>query len=85
MATNTKLVELANGRILRLTIGEINAIKAFVKMNGKNGSGPKHIQYSPGSIKYSTVDNLISKGVMEWVVQGVPRFVEGVLEISVKD
>lgn len=85
MATQTKLVTFADGREVRLTIGEINAIKAYVKVNGKEGSGPQGIQYEPGGVKYSTVRNLRDKGVFESAGNGCVRFAPGVLDLSIPD
>ena len=45
----------------------------------------KIIEAEPGGVKYTTVHNLVSKGVMEWAVPGVPRFADGVLDISIPD
>lgn len=85
MAKKTKLVKLANGTVVRLTIGEINAIKAFVKMNGRKGQGNTGVQYNPGNIKYTTVNNLVEKGVMERYGMGLVRFPDGVLDITVTE
>ncbi len=84
MAKKTKLVKLANGEIVRLTNGEINAIRAYVKMNGRAGAGPEGIQYDPGSIKYTTTHNLVEKGIFERVPGGCVRFRPGVLDIEVQ-
>lgn len=83
MAKKTKLVRLANGEIKRLTTGEINAIEAYVKMNGKDGSGPERIQYEPSYVKYTTVNNLIDKGILKYVANGCVRFADGVLDLTV--
>ena len=84
MAKKTKLVKLANGTVIRLTNGEINAIKAYVKMNGRSGAGAEGIQYDPGNIKYTTVHNLVDKGIFERVPGGCVRFADGVLDITVQ-
>ena len=81
MAKHTRLVELADGRVVRLTAGEINALKRFVKMNGEHGSGPEGYQFDPGSVSYLTVQNLVEKGVMEMTEAGVPRFAKGALSV----
>jgi hypothetical protein len=83
MAKKTQLVKFANGEIKRLTTGEINAIRAYVKMNGKDGSGPERIQYEPGYVKYTTINNLIAKGVFEYVTNGCVRFADGVLDLTI--
>ncbi len=84
MAKKTKLVTLADGRVVRLTNGEINAVRAYVKMNGKKGAGPEGVQYEPGGVKYTTVDNLVAKGIFERILNGCVRFADGVLDIKVQ-
>ncbi|MFE5037065.1 hypothetical protein [Streptomyces sp. NPDC056683] len=79
MAKRTRVVALADGRTVRLTAGEVNALKRFVKMNGENGSGPEGHQYDPGHVSYVTVQNLVTKGIFERTPGGVPRFAKGVL------
>jgi hypothetical protein len=79
MSKRTRKVELADGRVVRLTKGEISALKRFVKMNGEHGSGPEGYQYDPGHVSYLTVWNLVDKGIFEMTGAGVPRFAKGVL------
>jgi hypothetical protein len=73
-------VTLADGRIVRLTIGEIRALKRYVAMNGLHGSCPGGCQYDPGSVSHLTVKNLLAKGVFEMTEGGLPRFAKGVFK-----
>jgi hypothetical protein len=79
MAKRTRQVKLADGRIVTLTTGEVNAIKRYVAMNGEAGRGPEGRQYNPGGVSYLTRRNLVEKGVFEMTTAGVPRFAKGVL------
>jgi cell division septal protein FtsQ len=79
MAKRSRLVSLADGRVVRLTRGEVAAMKRYVAMNGEAGSGPEGLQYDPGHVSYLTRRNLVAKGVLEMTGAGVPRFAKGVL------
>lgn len=69
----SRIVRLADSRTVRLTKGEIAAIRSMVKMNGRTGP-----QYDPGNVQYRTVENLITKGIIVQTPGGVPEFAEGV-------
>jgi hypothetical protein len=79
MAKRSRLVKLADGRVVRLTTGEVAAIKRYVAMNGEHGRGPEGHQYNPGHVSYLTRRNLVRKGVLEMTDAGLPRFAKGVL------
>ncbi len=74
----TRKVELANGRTVRLTIGEINAVRAYVKANGREGYQGSGLQFRPSGVRYDTVNSLCRKGVLVWESGQVERFAEGV-------
>jgi hypothetical protein len=74
MVKRTRLVSLADGRVIRLTLGEISAMKRYVAMNGEEGP-----QYNPGHVSYLTRRNLVTKGVLEMTGSGIPQFAKGVL------
>jgi hypothetical protein len=79
MVPRTRQVSLADGRIVRLTAGEIRALKRYVAMNGRHGSGPEGHQYNPGHVSHLTRRNLVTKGIFEMTPAGIPKFAKGVL------
>jgi hypothetical protein len=79
MATKMHKITFENGISVRLTQGEVNAIEAFVRMNGTDPTKP---QYEPGRIKYTTINNLVDKGVFRQGDNGIPYLVEGLLPVQ---
>ena len=76
MATVTRKITFANGTEVRLSKGEISALERFIRMNGSNPDAP---QYDPGHVKYTTVENLVRKGVFRRGSMRMPYLVEGLI------
>lgn len=70
-------VTFKNGKTIKLTPGEIDAIERYARTNGTD---PEQPQYHPGVVRYTTTANLVRKGVMR-MEHGVPHFLEGLLEV----
>lgn len=78
MAPKNRITFL-NGMVTTLTTGEINAIERFAR---QNGTDPEHPQYDPGNVHYTTVSNLVAKGVLVRRRNGLPYFVPGLLPVQ---
>lgn len=71
----TKPVQLANGIQVRLTLGEIEALRRYAKMNGR---ATGKVLYDPGYVRYDTVANLVRKGIMIRNERGLNFWAPGV-------
>jgi hypothetical protein len=60
--------------VVKLTTGELNAIKKLVKANGRTGPQP-----APRGVRKDTLANLVSKDVLRIGADGVHYFREGIL------
>lgn len=73
----TKVYELADGRTVRLTRGEANAFRRYIKMNGKS---LRKVQYDPGHVRYDTRRSLVAKGLLVEDSRGLRFLAPGVLK-----
>lgn len=71
-------VTFLDGRTLRLSAGEVNAINRMAWMNGTD---PESVQYDPGHVRYTTVNSLVDKGVLVREADHLPRFAAGMLPV----
>lgn len=69
----TWTIILHDERVVVLTTGELNALKKMYRENRKGGP-----LYRPSGVRYDTLANLVSKGVL-MRVNGVHYFTDGVL------
>lgn len=69
----------ADGRQIKLTQGEANALCKHLTMNGTSRS---RTQYDPGYVQMRTVWNLVKKGVFEEYQRCLYRVAAGVFEMG---
>jgi cell division septal protein FtsQ len=70
----TRPIRLKDGRVVRLTRGEVTAIKRYVKLWGTQADA---VLYDPGHVRYDTRFNLVAKGLLR-LENGITYWAEGV-------
>lgn len=70
-------VHLADGRTMRLSIGEYHAVQAWIRDNARSG-----YLMPPRNSTAVTTARLIELGLIAWVRPGVARWCPGVLELT---
>lgn len=70
-------VRTADGRNLRLSAGEYNAVQSWIAANGRTG-----YLAPPRDSTAAMTARLVELGLIEWVRPGVARWCRGVLELS---
>jgi hypothetical protein len=74
VARATRRIRLHNGHTVRLTPGEIHAVKRYAKLWGTRADA---VLYDPGHVRYDTRFNLVAKGILR-LENGIAFWAEGV-------
>jgi|SRR3954468_6513158 len=80
--TTDRNVKFADGRTMRLSKGEYDAIQLFIEANGRQGYVfPPTSSKGPRAGVYMTT-RLVEIGILAWVRPGTLRWCPGVLELT---
>lgn len=74
--SSDKTVRFADGRTMRLTRGEYNAVQDWIANNGRTG-----YLYPSRTSNVSMTARLVELGILAWVRPGTLRWQPGVLEL----
>lgn len=75
--SSDRTVRFADGRRIRLTLGEYQAVQDWIAANGRTG-----YLYPPRNAHVNMTARLCALGILAWVRTGTLRWQPGVLELS---